>query len=252
MFSNLFKSDRKSSSRKSSPRKATHRCRIEALEERSMMAVTASLANGLLDIRGTAGNDTIIVRQIGNKVSIDGVKIYGSGVINKIQIQGFGGHDVLRMDGNNVPGQAVKVPGLIFGGDGNDFIVGGARNDELQGNNGNDTLYGLEGRDRLFGQIGNDLMYGGAGNDDLVGGAGHDELLGESGNDNLWGEADNDWLWGGDGDDYVDGGSGNDVAWGGRGFDTFRNLSERGSTFRFSPIRGVGPVFKFGIQDLNA
>jgi Ca2+-binding RTX toxin-like protein len=255
MFSSFFKSARKASPRKTSPRKTARHCRIEALEERSMMAVTASLANGLLDVRGTSGNDTIIVRQIGNKFSIDGVKINGSGVVSKVQIQGFGGNDVLRMDGNGVAGQAVKIPGLIFGGDGNDFIVGGLNNDELQGNNGNDTLYGLEGRDLQFGQMGNDLAFGGAGDDQLVGGAGHDELLGESGHDKLWGDAGNDWLWGGTGDDYLDGGKDSDVAYGGTGKDTFRNLADGGFFLVHphlkSPVRRLGDLGNYGVQDFS-
>jgi Ca2+-binding RTX toxin-like protein len=238
---------------------STHRkLQIESLETRQMMAanVTASLYGGTLTINGTNRDDFIVVRQFNNRISVDNVRIAGSGYIHKIVVSGFDGNDVVRLDANGTPGQAVRVPCLVFGGNGNDFIVGGNANDELQGNAGNDTLYGLNGHDRLFGQDGHDLVFGGAGNDQLVGGAGNDELLGEIGHDQLWGQDGYDWLEGGDGDDHIDGGAWYDVAFGGRGSDRFVNLNDR-VNFWFhphlrSPIRGVGNAANYGIQDWNA
>ena len=228
---------------------------METLENRQLMAanITASLSGGVLRVEGTQQNDTIIMRQIGNTVSIDGVRINGSGTINRIEIRGLGGNDVLRADGNGVFNQSVRIPTTIWGGTGKDFIVGGTAADQLVGGSGNDTLYGMQGNDKMWGEAGNDLMYGGTGNDELQGGAGNDELLGEAGNDSLWGQENDDWLWGGSGDDQIDGGSGSDVAYGGPGRDTFKNLRDH-SFFLVhpalkSPIRGLGNLGSYGVQD---
>jgi len=228
---------------------------IESLENRKLMAanITASLSAGVLRVEGTPRNDTIIMRQVGNVVSIDGVRINGSGTINKIEILGLGGNDVLRADGNGVLNQSVRVATTILGGDGNDFIVGGTAADQLVGGHGNDTLYGMLGNDKMWGDSGNDLLFGGAGNDELQGGAGNDELLGETGNDYLWGQENDDWLWGGDGNDQIDGGSGFDIAFGGAGTDTYKNLKDQAFFFVHphlkSPIRRLGDAANYGVQD---
>jgi serralysin len=232
--------------------------KFEGLETRQLMAsnITASLADGVLTVEGSNRGDFIVVRQIDNRISVDGVPISGSGRIDKIVVYGFGGNDTIRLDGNARAGQAVRVPTLVFGGEGNDFIVGGDARDELQGNNGNDTLYGLAGNDLLFGQDGRDLLFGGLGNDELQGGRGNDELVGGSGADKLFGQEDHDWLWGNDGNDYIDGGSGRDVAYGGLGRDNFQNLRNDGGFYLVhphlkSPIRRLGDVASEGIQDEN-
>ena len=227
---------------------------LESLENRKLMAanITATLSGGVLKVEGTPNNDVIIMRQIGNVVSIDGVRINGSGTINKIEVRGLGGNDVLRLDGNGVANQSVRVAATIWGGDGSDLIVGGTGNDQLVGGAGNDKMYGMNGNDKLWGESGNDLLYGGAGNDELQGGLGNDELLGESGADTLFGQEGDDWLWGGDNDDYIDGGSGFDVAFGGAGVDRFRNLTDTVFFFTHphlkSPVRGVGDVANYGVQ----
>lgn len=241
------------STRKLSP---SRKLQIESLETRQMMAAnfSAALSNKVLTINGSSQNDFIVVRQVNNVISVDGARISGSGAINKIVVNGFGGNDIIRLDGNG-SGQAVTVPTLVFGGDGNDKIVGGKGNDQLQGNNGNDTIYGLAGNDLLVGQSGNDQIFGGAGNDELQGGLGNDELNGETGNDRLFGQEGNDWLWGGDGNDYVNGGSGLDVAYGGRGTDEFVGLNDKAFFLVHphlrSPISGVGNLANYGVQDMN-
>lgn len=227
---------------------------MESLENRQLMAanITAGLSGGVLRVEGTPNNDTIILRQIGNVISIDGVRINGSGTINRIEIQGLGGNDILRLDGNTVTNQSVRVAATVWGGDGADLIVGGTAADQLIGGNGNDTIFGMQGNDSMWGEAGNDLLYGGSDNDTLQGGTGNDELLGETGADTLFGQDGNDWLWGGDGNDYVDGGAGFDVAWGNAGSDTFRNLNDTAffltNPHLRSPVRGIGDVPNYGVQ----
>jgi Ca2+-binding RTX toxin-like protein len=73
----------------------------------------------------------------------------------------------------------------ISGGDGDDILsfnlpgiyYGGAGNDRLNGSSGNDSLYGGEGDDQLYGGLGNDLLDGGAGDDYLEGGIGNDTYI---------------------------------------------------------------------------
>lgn len=227
---------------------------MESLEPRTVMAaaVGATLKNGILYIEGTEGNDKIFVRQKGNVISIDGVKIQGSGTVNEIQVNALGGDDIVRLDGNGKSAEAVKVKSIVWGGDGNDKLVGGKGSDQLQGNRGDDLIYGMEGNDALFGQENKDTIYGGADNDELLGGTGNDDLSGDSGNDRLFGEdgkdtlyggsgndevvggnnndtlygnENSDTLWGFEGDDYLDGGTGNDFLRGNEGFDTLKDGS---------------------------
>lgn len=233
-------------------RRSNRTLRVENLETRKMMA-TASLSDGVLLIKGGAGNDTIIVRQVDNKISIDNTPISGQGSISKIVVYGYGGNDTIRLDGNGVTGQGVTVRGVVYGGGGADFIVGGGGHDLLSGEDGNDTIYGLGGDDTLYGQGGNDLLFGGSGHDSLYGGIGNDELVGGSNNDELWGGDGYDWLWGNDGDDFIDGGAGLDVAYGGRGIDEFRNLNDAAFFLTHphlkSPVRGLGDLSNYGVQD---
>ena len=65
----------------------------------------------------------------------------------------------------------------LHGGLDNDRMDGGAGNDSLMGNSGNDVLNGDEGDDALFGSLGNDVLRGGAGSDSLSGGSGADRFV---------------------------------------------------------------------------
>jgi len=199
---------------------------METLENRQLMAanITANLSGGLLRVEGTPQNDTIIMRQVGSVISIDGVKINGSGTINKIEIRGLSGNDVLRADGNGAFNQSVRVPTTIWGGGNNDVIVGGTAADQLHGGSGNDTLKGGGG---------SDYLYGGSDNDQLFGGAGVDYLYGGSGNDSLFG-GDSSSM------DQLDGGSGAD-----------RFLLQGVDTLRDVKSEDVKIVFKNGSSAWN-
>ncbi|WP_448207952.1 DUF4347 domain-containing protein [Azospirillum sp. sgz302134] len=193
----------------------------------------------------TAGNDTLIADDTGNR------------------IDGLAGDDSL------------------VGGLGEDTLIGGPGNDTLIGNEGNDTLNGGPGADLLdggnnfdvatyedatagivldlrnpgnstgeaagdtfisierwvgtnyddrlvagdspvwfWGHAGNDVEIGGAGDDTLESGDGNDSVYGGGGNDQIFGRADNDMLYGEDGNDLIVGGGGLDYMDGGAGNDT--------------------------------
>jgi hypothetical protein len=166
---------------------------VEQLEERSLPAVSASLSGGALFIQGTVGNDAIVVRQVGDQLSVDGASIAVAGGpaasvatagVSTIVVLPLAGNDAVFLD---VPGQVVTVPAMIFDNAGNNVIQGGAADDlihggpgvdRLFGNAGNDRIYGGGGSDRLFGEAGNDGLFGGGTAPDLlVGGSGADRFL---------------------------------------------------------------------------
>ncbi len=119
---------------------------------------------------GTAGNDSIVGTNAGNKIA------------------GYGGHDVLTGGPNIAMGNDTLYGGdgndSLYGGNGNDYLSGGAGNDYIQSGNHDDTLAGNDGDDVLvslttsknviYGGDGNDILYGGSWKDELNGGAGFD------------------------------------------------------------------------------
>ena len=188
-----------------------HLC-IESLENRQMMAanLTASLTSGVLSIDGTHQGDTIVVRQIGNQISIDGVAgRFDASQVTLIAIDSKQGNDFIRLD---VPGQEVTKLALIDAGEGNDVVRGGnggdvvllgSGNDLAITNGGNDIVDGGAGNDRIWTGAGHDVVDGGDNDDYIVLGAGDDTAFGGTGNDRVWSEIGNDQVSGGDGDDEI-------------------------------------------------
>lgn len=213
---------------------------LETLEDRQLMAssLTASFAGGVLHIEGTNKADTIVVRQVNNYLSVDGVNVAVGAArvakvaavsVKKIEVNAGDGNDKVYLNSDQVAGQqAITAAASLIGGggddilkggkginfirgdDGCDTLIGGASNDQLLGGNGSDLLQGQAGNDQLWGggDSSNNFLYGGIGNDDLMGGQGHDQLFGEAGTDRLWGEGGNDWLEAGSASEYADGGDG--------------------------------------------
>jgi Ca2+-binding RTX toxin-like protein len=234
---------------------------VERLEDRAVPAgFTAALQNGVLSILGTPGDDQIIVRQVLGSIVVDGAKAkFPAAAVNRIVIDAGSGNDTVRLDSQNLSGQPLTAPAVVYGGDGNDAVTGTNRGDQVFGQNGNDTISGGGGRnylsggagddqvlagaagdliaggggfDSLTGGAGNDTISGDAGDDVIDGGPGADRLSGDAGNDRLYGRAGADAVDAGGGNDYLDAGAGNDQVIGGpgrdalnggEGFDTFRD-----------------------------
>ncbi|MFO0811447.1 MAG: calcium-binding protein [Gemmataceae bacterium] len=221
-------------------RPATNRTRLglTALEGRDLPAVTAVLANGVLTVTGTSGDDVISIVQTGNTIQTAG-KSFAAVSVQKVVVNAGGGNDLIGVDSskpmvlNGEAGNDTIYGGIgndtISGGTGNDWIDAGYGDDRLSGDDGNDTLHGNQGNDSLSGGAGNDwedgfwgfdAVAGDSGDDTLYGGEQDDTVSGGDGNDSLYGFSGNDILDGNDGNDYVFGDSGNDTLYGGAGNDT--------------------------------
>lgn len=179
-----------------------------------------SLANGLLTITGTAGNDEITLTEdgLGNLVvdmhNGQAPQTIPLAQVTHVSISGGDGNDTMMAD------NTVAIPFSIDAGAGDDFITGGEKGDSIAGGDGNDTLKGFFGPDTIDGGNGKDVLNGSRGNDSLFAGAGDsNSLLGGLGNDTLTGGTGNDYLNGGtrrtedaDGSDVLIGGGGIDTA----------------------------------------
>ncbi len=183
--------------------------------------VSADLADGVLRIQGTPGPDTIIVQQINNIITVNGVAgTFNASLVQKIEVDGGAGGDAIYLNSESVSGQqALQARCLVRGGQGNDLIVGGAQSDWLFGDGGSDKIRGKGGHDFIDGGAGNDGLFGDAGNDIIYGDVGDDNIRGGTENDRLVGGAGTDHLWGGKGNDLLDGGAGIDYLSGDAGYD---------------------------------
>jgi hypothetical protein len=198
--------------RRTRPKKAS--LRVEALEQRDLMAVTAAtLTNGVLRVTCDAGHDQVEIRETtsgpiillanpgagpsvlsGNVITVkdttfspDKTFTFNRSEVQKIEVDMGGGGGTLVSD--------ASVPTLVQIGDGgltsvetgpaNDTIIGGAGNDTIMGGPGDDFINGGEGRNVMFGQAGNDTIIGGSGNSFLLGGADNDTLRSVNRNDVL-------------------------------------------------------------------
>lgn len=138
-----------------------------------------------LAVGGTTAGDSILIvpgdvaGQI--KVYLNGQYLGAFSPNQGILAYGQSGNDFIYVD------KAISLSAVLYGDDGDDFLVGGSGNDTLLGGAGNDLLWGTNGNDVLSGDDGNDILVGGQGNDTLIGGAGTDWLYGTGGEDVLIG-----------------------------------------------------------------
>ncbi len=194
-----------------------------------------------VEIRGTVGNDTFTVSQVGGllKITTQRASILLSDSVRNVTLVGGDGNDTVTLTaidhvlpvgivfdlgaGNDrFLGQNAKsgrVPLQVLGGEGNDTLTGSFGVDVFDGGAGNDSLTGGDGHDQLSGGIGDDILKGGIGNDELDGGDGSDVLDGETGNDIVAGGDGNDSLTGAAGNDTLKGDNGNDSLFAGTGDD---------------------------------
>ena len=183
---------------------------FENLEPRRFLSI--NVANGVLTINGSAGNDVIEVQrrastgQIGIRENAREV-LLSLARVTKIVINGGSGHDLITYSSRD---GGLSMPGTLTGGNGNDSMLGGFGRDTIAGGAGHDHLKGAANHDRLAGDAGNDILEGNDGNDRLEGGSGNDDLFGQAGVDHLSGGSDQDDLFGGSGADSLFGNSGND------------------------------------------
>jgi Ca2+-binding RTX toxin-like protein len=134
-------------------------------------AITARVDGGILKVRGTDGDDTIILRRDGSTVEVVGLpQRFPTALFSRIDVDAMAGDD--RIDLSRVANTA-----MVDGGSGDDVLLGGAGDDALRGNAGNDTLFGGRGGDVLRGGDGNDYLNGGLGEDSVFGDGGNDQVF---------------------------------------------------------------------------
>jgi hypothetical protein len=123
------------------------------------VANTIHGGNGDDEIRGLAGDDTLVALGGDDEIKGGSGRDTADGGSDTDEIKGGSGDDAL------------------FGGAGSDTLDGGSGNDELNGDDGNDTLNGGDGNDTLNGSNGDDRLEGGDGRDTLDGGIGVDRFI---------------------------------------------------------------------------
>ena len=180
---------------------------VEVLDSRRLFS--ASLAGGILNVVGTAGNDIISLNILGATLRVvdNGVnRDFAAAAVTQINVGLAGGNDKFTsLD-------TITKPTNVNAGVGNDTITTGG---------GNDTVLGDFGFDVIDGRNGSDSLSGGQDNDTVSGGTGADTILGNSGDDLLWAfrnahetTTGGDKVYGGDGNDTLNGSFANDSLYG--------------------------------------
>ena len=207
----MLRSKKRRQKRSSDNRDTEKRLALESLEDRRLMAVDITLANGLLHIEGDGEHDVVKV------LKTEPLQMGRGGMQKLPMIQVWHGHKEggqTVFDGSS-NFLSFSVNEILFNGnDGNDLFDNQTWiKSEAHGGFGVDMLKGGSNHDKLFGEGDADYLYGNAGNDYLVGGGGFDRIHGGAGNDTLRGSGDwngtfyndnmNDYLIGGTGFDKV-------------------------------------------------
>jgi len=133
--------------------------------------------DGINDLRGAAGNDTMIGGKADDSYHVDSA---GDKVV---ELAGIGsGIDAILASVSYTIAANVEFLNLIGAGAING--TGNASNNSISDvGSGDNKISGLQGNDSLFGGDGNDTLDGGAGNDILNDGTGVDNMAGGAGND---------------------------------------------------------------------
>jgi Ca2+-binding RTX toxin-like protein len=184
---------------------------VELLEARQLLAATASLAGGILTIRGDAGDDFISGSTPSGRVVVNlngQARAFPADQVRKLRINSGGGNDRVELGG------AFWRPVIIRLGADDDYAFGSGRNDRISGGDGDDTVNASAGNDRIFGEAGSDELEGAEGSDTVSGGAGNDLVAGFNGRNDLLGDDGDDTLYTSRlGHGTVTGGAGSDTAW---------------------------------------
>jgi Ca2+-binding RTX toxin-like protein len=186
-------------SRKNRPtnnsRSLRQKLHLVPLESREVPSIVPIFDGGQLMIEGTKGDDMIQVRLDANEFV--GIVVEANGAVsqkfaldqvNRIQIYGGEGNDRIFISNN------VRVPTLLDGGAGNDWLFASEGNSRLSsrsesrdlslglrpgrpstsailiGGEGNDVLFGTDDRDMLIGGDGADVIHGNGAEDMVMAG----------------------------------------------------------------------------------
>ena len=247
---NLFGNETKQIKRKSRRPSAGRRLGLEGLESRDLMAfgaavvpqqlvsqplqvvapaaVTVSIQNNDLVIRGTDAHDDVKVTYLNGKYEVSVRTLVDDRVISSKSTWRVTGGDVFFYGnkGDDKFLASFSSGGYLHvtaeGGDGDDELTGSWGKDNLRGGNGRDMLIGQANDDKLDGGLGPDYLDGRDGNDTLICGNDYEanNAFGAAGNDTITGSYGDDSLNGGGGNDIISGNDGNDIIHGDDGNDT--------------------------------
>jgi Ca2+-binding RTX toxin-like protein len=144
-------------------------------------AVTASIVAGVVQVKGTLGNDNITL-ELGGPSSlaivdtVSGIVLFtfNGSDFHAINVSMLAGDDTVIGTNGIAPLGQLTINGgggndTLFGGDGNDVIIGGAGNDFIDGNRGNDVVSMGTGSDTFNWDPGDgsDVVEGDAGIDTM-------------------------------------------------------------------------------------
>src|SRR5258706_5644262 len=116
----------------------------EPVEERRLLS--AVLDGRVVQVKGTSAADVIKVSKSRSTLT---VKIgttsttFAAGGVTAIRIRGLDGNDSITVGGT------LKIPLIVYGGNGNDTIFGSAGADKLNGGASDYSIQGEKGRDNL-------------------------------------------------------------------------------------------------------
>src|SRR5262245_52377106 len=122
---------------------------VEPLEQRAVPA-TASIAAGVLTVNGTSGSESIVLKQVNGRVSVEGLnKSFVAANVDSIVVNAKSGNDTVSLSGLGV--QTWAKPVTVNSGCGNDSVklldgrmifVGAADRELVTDANGDVTLEG--------------------------------------------------------------------------------------------------------------
>ncbi len=120
---------------------------LESLEDRRLLSGTR-LDGGLLRIEGTAGNDTVRVSVVKDKIHVEmngKAADFAQNKVKGIDFSGGAGNDTFQDD--------TALPCHAQGGAGDDRLTGGLGDDVCVGGTGHDRVNGDAGRNRDVGEV---------------------------------------------------------------------------------------------------
>ena len=146
--------------------------RLDALEDRTLLAVTSSFMAGLLTVASDA-DDGIAVTLEGDNVQVNGMDP-GTGPaaaadVTMMEINGGPLANIIDLSAVTAAGFPGLVSTTIAGGAGSDTILGTQIGDTIDGGAGDDSIFGLDGDDTIQGGLGRDNIVGGRGADTIFG-----------------------------------------------------------------------------------
>ncbi|CAK6702011.1 calcium-binding protein [Synechococcus sp. CBW1107] len=214
-------------------------------------------------LNGNRGMDWVIVDGDYGSVNINGSFIYGGQGDDYLSVDSDGNDNINNtVIGGNLGNDyiALNIDGsfagsVVEGGDGDDGIFAGRSSTGLLifGGDGNDYIVGAGGGGDYFGDYfgAGDDIFGEAGNDYIKGLGGNDYLVGGDGADSLFGGYGRDTLLGGDLNDILVGGEDADILSGGTGSNQFRYNSDDTDDGSFVNVSVGGNVYTIGVEFNN-